>query len=255
MGTERFIPFPMPSIRRPIYIGADLMQRHELKNPMATKRKHPLGGLMAFVGGGEWRHVFSHMLGAHLGPTLDAFELTAEDLIHVLGKDRIAKLWGCILEDLIAQHDGLATSNIVDDYLRTDGRSETMPNRAYMLAVRQSVMSLYEVVDVAPGEGLAVWDAIRDLGPLWLHEESRTHRLDVGDWFAGRLVPDGDGYMVTGSLLSLTAQSASSLLSEMRDMAAKLGLCLENMTGLQLRQCTCVFIQAWLIENLPATFD
>lgn len=196
------------------------------------------------------------MLGAHLGPTLDEFELTTEDLIKVLGQDRTAKLWGSVLEDLVARHDGPAHKNVVDDYLRTDGRSETMLNRAYMLAVRQSVMNLYEVVDVHPGEGLAVQDAVRDVGPLWLREESRTQRLDVGDWFAGRLIPDGDSHRVTGSLLSLTAQSAGSVLSEMQDMAARLGLVpLGSMTGDQLRQCTCIFIQAWLLEALPPAFD
>lgn len=220
------------------------------------KRQHPLSGLMAFVGRGEWRDVFGQLLGEHLGLTLDAFGLTTETLIQVLGKDRAAKLWGCVLEDLMARHSGPGLRNVVDDYLEGDGQAEPSLNSAYMLAVRQSVMSLYEVIGVTPEKGFVVQDAIRDLGPVPVFQQERTWTLTTGDWVAARIIPDGDAYSITGSLLALTAQSADSLLIEMRSIQAEFGRQTSGaMVDHQLRLCTSVFTQAWLLDNLPASFD
>lgn len=220
------------------------------------KRNHPLGGLMAFIGQGEWRDHFGQLLGEHLDPTLEAFGLTTDTLITLLGKDRVATLWGCVVEDLMTRNAGSDLRNVVDAYLHHAGRAERHVNRAYMFAVRLSVMSLYEVIEVVPGNALVIHDVIRDLGPVQVHGETRTRTLAAGDWIAARCIPDGEGCSITGSLLSLTSEASNRLIDEMRSVAAQLGLgALDRMEDHQLRLCTPVFTQAWLLDTIPLTFD
>ena len=217
------------------------------------KRDHPLSGLMAFIGQGEWRDHFGQLLGEHLDPTLEAFGLTTETLITLLGKDRVAMLWGCVVEDLMTRNAGSDLRNVVDDYL---AQAERDLNRAYMFAVRRSVMSLYEVIEVIPGEGLVIHDVIRDLGPVKVHQDTRTRTLAAGDWIAARCIPDGEGYSITGSLLSLTSEASDRVLDEMRSMATQLGSGgLDMMEDHQLRLCTPAFTQAWLLDKIPPSVD
>lgn len=220
---------------------------------LLVKGDHPLSGLMSFIAKGEWREKFGQLLGEHLSHTLDAFGLTTETLIQLLGKDRSAKLWGCILEDLMSRNQGPEPRNVVDDYLRGVNRAEHKHNRAYMLAVRRSVMSLYEVVDIAPDQGFVIRDAIRDLKPVTVDNEAWTSRV-VGDWVAARIILENNQHSVTGGSLFLTAPSAESLLAEIRSIGK--GLMLRKLKALddrQLRLCTPVFTQAWLLENLPSS--
>jgi len=56
-------------------------------------------------------------------------------------------VWGCAFEDFLTRelNDG---RNIVDDYLKRRGWKESASARAYMSALRTSVVSLYEVSDI-----------------------------------------------------------------------------------------------------------
>jgi DNA-binding phage protein len=60
----------------------------------------------------------------------------------------MSTVWGCAFEDFLTREfeDG---SNIVDDYLKRRGWKEGASSRAYMAALRTSVMSLYEVSHIA----------------------------------------------------------------------------------------------------------
>src|SRR6266567_622945 len=70
----------------------------------------------------------------------DAFD----ELLHLIGDEHLTSLWACVFEDFLARNldDG---RNIVDDYLKRRGWKESASNKAYMAALRSSVMSLYEV--------------------------------------------------------------------------------------------------------------
>lgn len=215
------------------------------------RQNHPLSGLMAFAGQSEWRDLFSQLLGKHLRTTLDAFGLPSDTLIKLLGKQRTATLWGCVLEDLTTCQAGAEGRNILDDYLTTAGKAEPRVNQAYMLSLRASVMSLYEIVEVIPAATLMVRDAVREKAPVALHRDERMRHWSVGDWVAMRLLSAGEAHLATGGLLRLTPQSANTVLEELHNIAAKLGLRIKDIDDIALRQCTPVLTQAWLLENLP----
>src|SRR3546814_3147433 len=49
-------------------------------------------------------------------------------------------LWGCAFEDLLTQELEPEGRNLVDDYLKRRGWNEKAPNKAYMRALRDTVM-------------------------------------------------------------------------------------------------------------------
>jgi len=59
-------------------------------------------------------------------------------------------LWGCVFEDFLSR-DLPGDRNMVDDYLKRRGYKESASAKAYMKAIRNAVMSLYEVSDIVPG--------------------------------------------------------------------------------------------------------
>lgn len=220
------------------------------------KRKHPLSGLMAFVIRSEWRHVYGRLLGEHLGPTLEGFGLTTEILIKLLGKSHVATLWGCVLEDLMTRYVGDEPTNVIDAYLGEAGQTELDDNRIYMIAVRSSAMSLYKVAENCCEGILGLNDVIRDWETFLVKRQLEIPSLVPGDWIATRLIPNGESYSVTGSLLSLSPRSVELLLNQLELMATALGIGpLESFSDDQLRLCTGLFTQAWLLEKMPSSFD
>jgi len=61
-------------------------------------------------------------------------------------------LFGLFIEDLASRRFTPGNRNIVDDYLKRRGWRESVAGRRYLQQLRDSVLSLYEVVDVAPGK-------------------------------------------------------------------------------------------------------
>src|SRR6516164_147635 len=71
-----------------------------------------------------------------------------QEITSILGEDWfMSTVWACAFENFLTRdfEDG---SNVVDDYLKRRGWKEGASTRAYMAALRTSVMSLYEVSDI-----------------------------------------------------------------------------------------------------------
>ena len=70
-------------------------------------------------------------------------------------------LWGCAFEDFLTRDLEPDGRNLVEDYLKRRGWKETAQTKAYMKELRTSVMSLYEVSEIVPGQSLRARDLIR----------------------------------------------------------------------------------------------
>ncbi|HEX7818980.1 MAG TPA: hypothetical protein VF463_00015 [Sphingobium sp.] len=108
------------------------------------KSAHDLSGLMKYLGRAPWDEMMDEMLVAHLGPACDAMDLEPDDIFDIIGDHWEAQLWGCAFEDLLTQELEPEGLNLVDEYLKRRGWNEKAPNKAYMRALRDTVMSLYE---------------------------------------------------------------------------------------------------------------
>jgi hypothetical protein len=146
---------------------------------------HSVAGLMKWLRREEWRDAFEQLLDRHLGRACAKAHLARDELVDVIGGESFTVLWGCIFEDFLTRDldDG---RNIVDDYLKRRGWKESSLNKAYMAALRSSVMSLYEVSDIVPDQSFLARDLIRGGGPIRVSERLATRSLNPWDRIAAR---------------------------------------------------------------------
>ena len=125
----------------------------------------------------------------------------------------LCPLWGCAFEDLLTQELEPDGGNLVDDYLKRRGWNEKAPNKAYMRALRDTVMSLYEVSEVVPGQSMTLRDLLRDVAPVTVREHGATQTLVNWDKIAARIVDVNGRYGISGALLPFSAEGAACVRS------------------------------------------
>ena len=176
---------------------------------------HSLSGLMKWLRRDPWREAFEELLERHLGPACDQADIDIDDLASLIDADMVATLWGCAFEDFLTR-DIDDAGNIVDDYLKRRGWNEKALNKAYMTGLRSSVMSLYEVSDVIPGESLLAHDLLRGGAPVRVSEGTATRSLKQWDRVAARLVDERGRVVFGGGLLPFDHDLADTLLASLR---------------------------------------
>jgi hypothetical protein len=79
-------------------------------------------------------------------------------------------LFGLMFEDFLSRRLPPDDRNIIDDYLKRRGWRESVPGRRYLQQLRDSVLSLYEVVGVSPGHHCDLRDLVRSGKMFPIHE-------------------------------------------------------------------------------------
>lgn len=181
---------------------------------------HSLEGLIKWVRRAEWRRAFDRALDRHLGPACTKADVSHDDLASVIGDDSFRMLWGCIFEDFLTQDldDG---RNVVDDYLRRRGWNESASNKAYMAALRASVMSLYEVSDIVPEQSFLVRDLVRGGEPVRVSERSGTRSLRPWDRIAARIIRLRTRAEMSGGVLLFDHETSEVVLASLRRTTGK----------------------------------
>src|SRR3546814_7610930 len=105
-----------------------------------SKSAHDLSGLMKYADRAPWDEALAEMLSAHLDPASEATGLEPDAIFEIIGDHWQGPLWGCAFEDLLTQELEPDGRNLVDDYLKRRGWNEKAPNKAYMRALRDTVM-------------------------------------------------------------------------------------------------------------------
>lgn len=210
---------------------------------------HAVEGLVNWLRRDEWRAPFEDLMDEHLGEACEAIDGSADDLAALIGADAYMVVWGCVFEDFLTleMEDG---GNIVADYLKRRGFRETATSRAYMNGLRNSVMSLYEVSDLRPGESFLARDLIRGGEPIRVSERSGSRQLKPWDRIAARIVPVGPRTVMGGGLLRFDHRAADALLKLIGDMFGSETPDQDALTGLAP-----VFTSAWLADRLGAILD
>lgn len=217
---------------------------------------HDLIGLIKFLGRDEWKRCLEEVMVGHFGPTMEEFDLEYEEIGDILGDHWAMTLWGCAFEDFLTRVFEPDGRNLVDDYLKRRGRNETAAVKAYMRALRTSVMSLYEVSEISVGQSFLARDLIRGGDPVLVSEKSATRTLKPWDRIAGRIVPQGEKRILAGGILPFSLEASEALLDGLykaegkRRPRARSGsrLLIGDET---LRELAHLFTAAWLFDVLP----
>ena len=231
-----------------------------------------LAGLMKWLHREEWRDAFNELLDRHLGAACAKADVSIEELPDLIGEHHSNVLWGCIFEDFLARKldDG---RNVVDDYLKRRSWKESASNKAYIAALRSSVMSLYEVSGIVRDESFLARDLVRGGQPVRVSERSATRSLKPWDRIAARIVRVGPRTEMAGGALPFDHDASETILKALRragkkaraqadEFARKLGhgvgnaLIAEALSDTEvLRASAFMFTNIWLDDMLQRTLN
>lgn len=139
---------------------------------------------------------------AHLAPVCEQIGISQEELGQELtehGYD--AMLIGMMWEDFLSRSLSPDDKNIIDDYLMRRGWSESVSGRRYLRELRDSVVSLYEVVEVSPGHHCSLRDLVRGGETIRVHEHMGTQNMVKWDQIAARVLNTNGRPILSGGIL------------------------------------------------------
>ncbi len=171
-----------------------------------------LAHLMAWASRGKWRERLDGVVTEHLAEVCGRFELTPEALRGALGDLHHANLMGCVVEDFVTRRFGRQDSNVIDDYLDHRAWRESPSGRDYLRSLRASVMSLYEVVDLAPGSHLVLKDLVRGGALVTVDERLGSRSAARWDRLGARVLSIGGNSGLSGGVLHFAIEPAESVL-------------------------------------------
>ncbi|MBT0667438.1 DUF2384 domain-containing protein [Novosphingobium profundi] len=180
---------------------------------------HDLSGLIKYAGREPWKTRLEECLEEHFGPAPDELDVDFDELLDIVGPHWEGPLWGCAFEDLIGREfDG---ENLADDYLKRRGWNEKASVKAYIKALRQTPMSLYEVSDIVLGKSMRLRDLLQDGEPVTVEERSASSSLHNWDRIATRLIVGRGGAVISGALLAFSPDGSEQLIDGFTKIGAK----------------------------------
>ena len=172
--------------------------------------------LLKWIDRPEWLDAKLSVFDDHLVPVIEYLDITPEELIQELdGAGYMDMLNGMMLEDFFSCRFDPDSENVIDDYLKHRGWRESVRGRRYLEQLRDSVLSLYEVVELERGKHCDIKDLIRNGKPVRVYERMGTQNLVKWDRLAARIVKlDGKHYF-TGGILPLQHEVSNDLLEHL----------------------------------------
>ena len=171
-------------------------------------------GLVKWSRRDPWCARMGEIIERHIRRACDLNDIDIYDLSGVIGEHAITAM-DCAFEDCctVTWEDG---SNLASDYLKRRGWKETAINRAYIEAIRDSVVSLYEVSDVRPAESFLARDLVRGGDPIRVTERTATKTLVQWDVIATRIVTVRGVVQIAGAALAIDRGLADDILALVR---------------------------------------
>ena len=170
----------------------------------------------------EWMEWQLGIYDAHVAPVADILDVSEDEFEELTG-DAADMLGVFIVEDFFTARFGEdGGMNVVDDYLKRRGWRETAPGRRYLEALRDSTVSLYEVVGIDPGRSMTVRDLIRGGDALTVHEKLGSKSAAPWDRLAVRVVEVNGKMYFTGAVLRFRHELSLLFLSMFDETATEM---------------------------------
>jgi hypothetical protein len=229
-----------------------------------------LSGLIKWLTREEWREPFEEALWLHVGPACEQADLELEDLESLLGPAQFMTLWGCAFEDFLTRIVEPDAVNLVDAYLKRRGWKEPVASRRYMEALRRSVMSLYEVSGLVPGESFLARDLVRGGEPVRVTERTASRSLAPWERIGARIIELGGSHVMAGGVLSFGHDASEEVLRILKSSAKRAGREFEKLARkgdlpagadrdvldtFLLTDAAPLFTNLWLADVLPRLLD
>ena len=178
--------------------------------------------LVKWASRGEWEPLQEEFYGSHLEPVIDGIEIP-DDVFELLPDEIVGAQSVFILENFLTtgfgEHGEL---NVIDDYLKRRGWRESVPGRRYLKALRDSTLSLYEIVDVVPGRYVTVRDLIFGGDVVRVDDKFGSKGAAPWDRVAARVVAVHGKNRFTGAVLHFRREVSQRLLKAFESLARDL---------------------------------
>jgi uncharacterized protein (DUF2384 family) len=214
----------------------------------------------------EWSDEQAAIFDTHLAPVCDRIGISQEELGEELAEHGYGgMLFGLMFEDFLSRRLPPDDRNVIDDYLEHRGWRESVPGRRYLKQLRDSTLSMYEVVEVSPGQHCDLHDLVRGGNTFRVHEHMGTQNLVKWDRLAARVLKTDGKHLFSGGILPFPREAAQNLLrmlsesqklfnkklsrtAGMEDAARTLSS--ENLDDLFLLETAPAFTSIWLLHTL-----
>jgi hypothetical protein len=170
---------------------------------------------------GRWKEVCHRVLDEHFEPVCTKAGIDEGELAELLGEHHYQTIQGCAFEDFLSRRIGPKARNVIDEYLDQRAWKESIPGRDYLRALRDSVMSIYEVVEVKPGRGLVLRDLIRGGEPVEVDERLGSESAVRWDRLAVRVLTIGGHHHLSGAVLDFPHEAADAVVRIFRESPAR----------------------------------
>lgn len=164
-----------------------------------------------------WQEHHADILHWHVAPAYEEAGIDPQALEEMIGPDGSSMLWGVVFEHFLTGFYGPEEINPIDDYLKRRGWQESVQGKQYLQGLRDSVLSLYEVVDVDPGRFVILRDLILGGDPIKVTERSGSQYMVKWDRFACRMVHVLGKPLLTGGVLPLPPDVAVKVKDALED--------------------------------------
>ena len=186
-------------------------------------------GLAKWMTRGPWPEHFQNAIDDHMGAWCQLHDIDSfEELADKIGGHWVTTLNDMALNDFLGREteDG----NAVDLYLKRRGWRETGIARAYMEGIRDSVVSLYEISDIRPGDSFLARDLILGGEPVRICERTATKSMAPWEQFAMRIVEVRGSRILAGGLLPFKPDLSIETIEEIRELAERTEAGVEEMS-------------------------
>lgn len=205
-----------------LLISNGIRSAHNKRMPNPGKQSEidkAISHLMDWSDTSEWEDMKSDVFNGHLLEVADRLNMDIADLSDLLVEYDLAGMaFGFCFEDLASLRFPPDNRNLVEDFLKCRGWREGVRGRRYLRQLSNSVLSLYEVVNLVPGSHCDVRDLLQGGQPVRVYEQSGTRSMAQWDHIAARVLP-GDGKRIfSGAILPFSPEASEVLLKALDDV-------------------------------------
>jgi len=220
--------------------------------------------LMKWLEQPEFQELHATVIEEHMTPVCKHLGLNQEELSEEIIENGLdGMLFGIMFEDFISSPFLPDNRTVVDDYLKRRGWRESVQGRRYLQKLSQSTLSLYEIVEITPGQHCDVRDVIRGGDTVRVFEKMGTQNLVKWDRLAARMLNSNGKHIFSGGMLPFRQEAAQSLLRVIDNTRKEYSKAIDKLKDKQVRglssinpeeevlQNSCyAFTSIWLIQTL-----
>ena len=175
-----------------------------------------------------WRERLDEYFSSCIDDACAEHDIDPDEIEDVIGPHRAAQLEACVIEAFLGMPYGEDGLTIADDYLKRRGWQRSAGAKRYLQGVRDSTLSLWEVVGIKRGSHFEAVDLFRGGPPQQLQDVLGSKTLHRWDRLLARVFKLGDRNKMAAGILLIEHADLRELLEWLRKGRKELDIALRE---------------------------